>query len=142
MNEREKEMTEMDQVISRLNEAAEYFWECRGNASFGSKAEEHFWEMQSAMREAAERLKAQEPRVMTLEEAMQWNAQKSYEKDPVYIENIHEPEHTWACLDDLSRSSCGWELRETNPNNGYGVSWRCWTSRPTDEQREAVKWNE
>ena len=22
----------------------------------------------------------------------------------------------------------------------YGVNWRCWTSRPTDEQREAVKW--
>jgi len=24
--------------------------------------------------------------------------------------------------------------------DGYGVDWRCWTSRPTDEQREAVKW--
>ena len=22
----------------------------------------------------------------------------------------------------------------------YGKTWRCWTSRPTDEQREAVKW--
>ena len=22
----------------------------------------------------------------------------------------------------------------------YGSVWRCWTSRPTDEQREAVKW--
>jgi len=22
----------------------------------------------------------------------------------------------------------------------YGVNWRCWTSRPTVEQREAVKW--
>lgn len=21
----------------------------------------------------------------------------------------------------------------------YGITWRCWTSRPTDEQREAVK---
>lgn len=24
----------------------------------------------------------------------------------------------------------------------YGKTWRCWTSRPTDEQREAVKWDE
>ena len=22
----------------------------------------------------------------------------------------------------------------------YGVNWRCWTSRPTDEQREAIPW--
>ena len=22
----------------------------------------------------------------------------------------------------------------------YGTKWRCWTSRPTDKQREAVKW--
>ena len=24
----------------------------------------------------------------------------------------------------------------------YGVQWRCWTSRPTDEQRKAVKWDD
>ena len=24
----------------------------------------------------------------------------------------------------------------------YGRDWRCWTSRPTDEQREAVKWDD
>ena len=22
----------------------------------------------------------------------------------------------------------------------YRINWRCWTSRPTDEQREAAKW--
>jgi hypothetical protein len=25
-------------------------------------------------------------------------------------------------------------------NADYGKKWRCWTSRPTDEQTEAVKW--
>ena len=25
---------------------------------------------------------------------------------------------------------------------GYGKTWRCWTSQPTEEQREAVKWDE
>lgn len=25
--------------------------------------------------------------------------------------------------------------------NKYGKEWRCWTSRPTDEQRKAVKWD-
>lgn len=24
----------------------------------------------------------------------------------------------------------------------YGKTWRCWTARPTDEQRKAVKWND
>ncbi len=24
----------------------------------------------------------------------------------------------------------------------YGKTWRCWTSRPTEEQRKAVKWND
>ena len=50
-----------EKVIGRLNEAAEYFRGCRSNASLGSKAENHFWELQSAMQEAAELLKAQEP---------------------------------------------------------------------------------
>ena len=26
------------------------------------------------------------------------------------------------------------------PLRPYGKTWRCWTSRPTDAQREAVKW--
>jgi len=26
--------------------------------------------------------------------------------------------------------------------DAYNDSWRCWTSRPTDEQRKAVKWDE
>lgn len=25
-------------------------------------------------------------------------------------------------------------------NTGYGVKWRCWTSRPSDAQREATPW--
>lgn len=24
----------------------------------------------------------------------------------------------------------------------YGITWRCWTARPTEEQRKAVKWDE
>lgn len=45
-----------------LKEIAEYFRECRNNASFASKAENHFWELQNAASEVAELLKAQEPK--------------------------------------------------------------------------------
>lgn len=26
--------------------------------------------------------------------------------------------------------------------DGYGIDWRCWTSRPTDEQMEATPWQQ
>jgi len=45
---------------------------------------------------------------------------------------------------------CGWMLFDSpfgdNPSQDrleyseYGKSWRCWNKRPTDEQRQAVKW--
>lgn len=54
-------MAELEKVIEHLKEIAEYFRECRNNASFASKAENHFWELQNAASEAAELLKAQEP---------------------------------------------------------------------------------
>ena len=54
-------MAELEKVIEHLKEIAEYFRGCRSNASFASKAENHFWELQNAASEAAELLKAQEP---------------------------------------------------------------------------------
>ena len=54
-------MAELEKVIEHLKEIAEYFRECKSNASFASKAENHFCELQNAASEAAELLKAQEP---------------------------------------------------------------------------------
>lgn len=55
-------MTDREKVIEALDEIAEYFRECRSNASFGSKAENRFWELQNAARAAQEMLKEQEPK--------------------------------------------------------------------------------
>ena len=30
--------------------------------------------------------------------------------------------------------------RSTFENDWYGKTWRCWSAKPTDEQREAVPW--
>ncbi len=49
-----------EKVIRLLQEMAEYFRECRSNASFASKAENHFWELQNASNEAVAMLKEQE----------------------------------------------------------------------------------
>lgn len=53
-------MSNREKVIGLLQETAEYFRECRSNASFASKAENHFWELQNAANEAVELLKEQE----------------------------------------------------------------------------------
>lgn len=78
-----------------------------------------------AVREAIAFLKAQEPRVMTLEEYKALAEKPKEERDPVW-EEWPGLESTWA----IPNQAYG----------GYGTSWRCWTSRPTDEQREAEPW--
>ena len=93
-------------------------------------------------------LKAQEPRVMTLEEVV-----KHYSLPPVVLDDIDwqedylqdiEPlyfdfpvDDSWAVhwrkYDEVNKYLDGWKA-------DYGKTWRCWTSRPTDEQREATQW--
>jgi hypothetical protein len=85
-------------------------------------------------------LKAQEPRVMTLEEV------KMLDSDYYYLESMRSPgkelrEIVGAYgLTCVTWPSITW-ARQTMGDSGYGKTWRCWTSRPTDEQREAVKWS-
>ena len=84
-------------------------------------------------------LKAQEPRVMTLDEV------KMLDSDYYYLESMRSPgkelrEIVGAYgLTCVTWPSITW-ARQTLGDSGYGKTWRCWTSRPTDEQREAVKW--
>lgn len=65
------------------------------------------------------------PRVMTLEEAR----------------NV---EVVWA--EDRSTREIYPCIVKNNMNDSklykYGVQWRCWTARPTEEQKEAVKWDD
>ena len=84
-------------------------------------------------------LKEQKARVMTLEEVL------SQEWDYVYIETEHRPyskeieaycgTHTIYCSTTVVHK------RQTSGDSEYGKTWRCWTARPTDEQREATPWN-
>ena len=95
-------------------------------------------------------LREQEPRVMTLEEVI-----KHYSLPPVFVDDLSAQEDylqdiaplyfdfpqcdswavhwrgyqsVWKYIDDWKAS--------------YGLKWRCWTARPTNKQREAVKWDE
>jgi hypothetical protein len=93
-------------------------------------------------------LKAQEPRVMTLGEID--NALKM----PLWKETkrAHKDLYTgWVLAYDIQKGLgiTGTRLGMSEPSgrvvwyglDDYGKTWRCWTSRPTDEQRESVKWD-
>lgn len=79
---------------------------------------------------AIEKLKAQEPRVMTLEEYEAWIDTPFTERNPVFHEE-RTKRGTVTCW--VNTVVC--TLRE------YGKNDRCWTSRPADAQREATPWN-
>ena len=89
-------------------------------------------------------LKTQEPRVMTITEAFDaevaWLERYANPDDGVepiiqpviirYYENGY-----WQCLIEQDESA---DLSLFL--DGFGTEFRFWTSKPTDEQREAVKW--
>lgn len=84
-------------------------------------------------------LKAQEPRVITLEELSALPIDT-----PVFIEENNDEcgwnvfygidEEKDVCFCGFRASADYYDLEE------YGESWRCWTSRSTNEQREAAPW--
>lgn len=97
-------------------------------------------------------LKAQEPKFMTLEEVIahyslspvfvdDFGAQEDYYEDiqPLYFEFPHQEEDSWIVhwrgYAHVARYLGEWK-------HSYNKKWRCWTAKPTDEQRKAVKWDD
>ena len=90
-------------------------------------------------RDALELLKAQQPRVMTLDEV------KASKDHDVWLElsgNIAEDVMTATTITGCGTKgistryeALNYDMYEVRP---YG--WRCWTARPTDEQREVTPW--
>lgn len=84
------------------------------------------------------RWKAQQPRVMTPEEMKALNRYAI-----VWYENINTEDALPRIVNYVSdygvhfTDGAIWRFDADR----YGSVWRCWTSRPTDEQRKAVKWD-
>ena len=85
-------------------------------------------------------LVAQEPRVMTLEEAQG--------EDEVWFE--FRPSNVGRYADCYMHDTgdrtrvyfTGKSVMSLFENADYGTTWRCWTAKPTEEQRKEVKWDE
>lgn len=94
-------------------------------------------------------LKEQEPRVMTLEEIKLLPDESDVfleEVDCIVVAaTISRQCEKWGARTDVTFfygiESTSYESDEYY-NEDYGRWWRCWTARPTDEQRKAVKWGE
>lgn len=101
-------------------------------------------------RDALELLKAQEPRVLQIKEM-------AFLGIAVFIETNGDLEGKGTDLFlaipyiyAVSQNMLGGYIAFVDGNTDvydlqaidYGKLWRCWTARPTDEQRKAVKWGE
>lgn len=87
----------------------------------------------------------QTARVMTLEEAIEavskkggfvWIEQKSH---PLCDAHVSPSNSIFDCP---SRKFKDYGKRFIPKKNSFRFMWRCWTSWPTDEQREDTKWDE
>ena len=98
------------------------------------------------MEDALVMLKAQEPRVMTLS-----GVRNLKQSTPIWLEDVDKKDVIGALfMEDYSGTKCvgfaivrDWEFKRVVADYmDYGIRWRCWTSHPTMEQREATSWND
>ena len=93
-------------------------------------------------------MKAQEPHVLTLEEMFELRFD-----DVVYFEALRTNFVIGGIIIDVIPRMPNGKIglvqfrHPQEPLNNadlefYGKTWRCWSARPTDEQREAVKWDD
>lgn len=136
-------MSNISEIIERLENIAKHAVHYVGEPPFIMSLDDGI-----ALHEAIDLLKAQEPRVMTLHEI----------DDVINIASKEYKRIFWAEVRSKTRKSfgvfqldiasedcyealllgCSWPA--CYKRSTYGIRWRCWTSRPTDEQRQAVKW--
>lgn len=85
-------------------------------------------------------LKEQEPRVMTRleieqsEECIVWFEDDQFDSYAL-VDGIDQ-RNSWVWLSTVGNMG----LQQRRDCENYGKKWRCWTKRPTEDQRKAVKW--
>jgi len=85
-------------------------------------------------------LKEQEARVMTLDEV------KAFDWDCCYLEEERLPGKQYKMIcGDYALTCITWpciaSIRIQRGDDSYGKKWRCWSAKPSDEQRKTVKWD-
>lgn len=130
-------MTEHEKVIKGLECCAFYFHErqCRKCPYFPD-----YQDCRSLLiQNAKEILKAQKPRVLTLEEIRDgesywFSAGKEFAPRPIICVHREDDARTPHITFLWQFGMFSWRIED------YGKRWICWTARPTEEQMKAVKW--
>lgn len=95
-------------------------------------------ELRDYAEDALELLKEQEPRVIDISEIY------TAKKLDVWLEDKSDIVHPIMLIEtemtNKSQTAFFYPML-VRPIKAYGKTWRCWTARPTDEQRKAVKWD-
>lgn len=140
-------MADREKVIKGLACCTEPGHDCNANCPYIDA--EHAWMTccDILMTDAFALLKAQEPRVMSLEEAQTalhtervvWIECEEKNGDKLLYAGLHMDGTDYFTMQDDS------VMEETDLDGGmgaelYGKKYRFWTSQPTDELREATPW--
>lgn len=133
-------MIDWERVIKGLGEILAYCHEQFGKNDHDAQAQ--LTRMNQTAKDAIELLKALEPRVVKMSELT------AGEPMLVWLEDIDKEETVAGMIFDYVPGRLGFKLtyhgcmdRIYPLIDEYLTRWRCWTSRPTDEQREAIPWN-
>lgn len=131
------------------NRATEYLPRCYGvysdiscgNCPYRRYEKEDLGCIYALHKDALALLKEQEARVMTLEEV------KAFDWDYCYLEEERLPGNEYrAVCGDYALTCITWpcvtSMRTQHGDENYGMKWRCWSAKPTDEQRRSVKWDD
>ena len=143
MNEPDKR----EKVIKGLECCAEC-GKCKSECPYDGKENSIYGCTTQLAKDALELLKAQEPRVMTLHEIDYVINTTSKENERIFWAEVRSRTRKSfgvfqldIAVDDNYEAlllGCSWPACYNRST--YGIKWRCWTSRPTDAQKEAVPW--
>lgn len=130
-------MPDREKVIQGLEELSSFLFKEYGKV----QAEEAsiYYNRFLTVDNAITLLKEQEARVMTLDEV------KAFNWDYCYLEEERLPGKQYRMIcGDYALTCITWpyiaSIRIQRGDDSYGKKWRCWSAKPSDEQRKAIKW--
>lgn len=132
-------MNYREDLINKLAEITAYF-KSSSDAMGGTSACELFYGYAAAAAHAAIILKEQEPRLLTLEEVKALKLPAD-----VYVERSYSQKWLYAAtITGVGSKGCSsfHDSLDFKLYNREAFGWRIWSSRPTDEHRMAVKWDD
>ena len=132
-------MTDRERIDGLLKIAG--FFEARADMAVGD-AKMLLLNWMKCAQEAAEALKKQTPKVLALDDIQSFDGAVLVEYtgtfgNPMFEWLLYQVQHNqYVMFSNHNRSNIVFDA------NDYGKGWRCWTSHPTDEQREITPWTD